>query len=198
MSKSDPFSDLKRVADLHHEAMLASTILRYAQSGHATPLMIEQAIALVDKQIAYTQEINDKGWLANSMNLKAGLERALIEGVRTLRTVRPPGRETLEIEEPLAKSRLAAGHKIRRQHRCATGIVDIYDLTTDELIECKLRGTNAALGEAAGQLKRYRQSFPGSGMTIAVLSIEEDAVWLAGVLAHEGIRIIKIEKGGAE
>jgi hypothetical protein len=60
------------------------------------------------------------------------------------------------------------------------------------LIECKLRGTSAALGEAAGQLKRYGRSFPGSRLTIAVLGIEPEADWLAGILRKEGIAIIEV------
>jgi len=71
-------------------------------------------------------------------------------------------------------------------------MIDIFDITADELIECKLRGTSAALGEAAGQLRRYGRSFPGSQLTIAVFSLEPEADWLAEVLRKEGIAIIEV------
>ncbi len=93
---------------------------------------------------------------------------------------------------PLAHARISMGHQVRRQRRCAGGIIDIFDITADELIECKLRGTSAALGEAAGQLKRYGRLFPGSRLTIAVLSIEPEADWLAEILRKEGIAIIEV------
>jgi hypothetical protein len=96
----------------------------------------------------------------------------------------------------LARSRLSLGHNIRRQHRCSGGIVDIFDLTADELIECKVRGSSAALGEAAGQLKRYAQSFPGTKLSIAVPSIETGAGWLAEALRREGFDIIEVETIG--
>jgi hypothetical protein len=88
---------------------------------------------------------------------------------------------------------VALGHEIRRQHRCSGGIVDIFDLTAGELIECKARGSSAALGEAAGQLKRYARSFPGAVLSIAVPIIEPDAGWLADILRREGIGIIEVE-----
>jgi len=74
----------------------------------------------------------------------------------------------------------------------ALGALSIFWITADELIECKLRGTSAALGEATGQLKRYSRSFPGSSLTIAVLDIEPEARWLAEILRREGIDIIEV------
>jgi hypothetical protein len=47
---------------------------------------------------------------------------------------------------------MSLGHQVRRQRRCAGSVIDIFDVTADELIECKLRVTSATLGEAAGQL----------------------------------------------
>ena len=196
--KKDTIAEIKRLGDLIDETMLATTILRYAQSGHATPLMIEQAIELIDKHIAYAHEIGDQEQLKTASHLKGDLEQALIDGVKTLKFIRSRGGEVTEVEAPLAKARIAAGHKIRRQHKCAGGIIDIYDLTTDELIECKHRGTSASLGEAAGQLQRYRRSFPGTNLVIAVLAIEPDAFWLANLLSQQGIAVIEIKGGGRQ
>jgi hypothetical protein len=155
-------------------------------------LLVEQAIALVDRHITVAKDEGDAGMLKSALNLKSGLEQALIYGVKSLRVVRGPGDETLKVEVPLTHARMALGHKVKRQHRCAGGIIDIFDVTADELIECKLRGTSAALGEAAGQLKRYGRSFPGSSLTIAVLNIEPEADWLAEILRREGIAIIEV------
>lgn len=191
--KDDIVARIRRLGDLESEAMLCATILNYARSGHATPLMIEQAIALVQKHIDYAAETNKRDETAE--RLKAGLEEALAEGVASLRVKRGPGPEVTEVEEPIAKARIAAGHDIRRQHKCGGGIVDIYDLTADELIECKHQGTSAALGEAAGQLNRYRKSFPGAALTIAVVGIEPEAEWLADLLRAQGISIIELGRG---
>jgi len=30
------------------------------------------------------------------------------------------------------------GHWVQRQKRCAGGVIDIFDLTSEEIIECKL------------------------------------------------------------
>ena len=168
------------------------TILSFARSGHATDLMVEQAIAMVDGHIAVARSEGDDGLLRPALDLKAGLEKALKAGVKSLRETRGPGDEALRVEIPLARARLALGHQIRRQYRCSGGVVDIVDLTADELIECKIRGSSAALGEAAGQLKRYAKSFPGSGLSVAVPAIEPDAGWLADILRREGIDIIEV------
>jgi hypothetical protein len=183
----------KRFVDMMDENRLVMSILQFARSGHATDVMVEQAIALVDRQIVVAKSEGDDDLLRTALNLKSGLEKALAAGVKSLRQLRQPGDEALKVEVPLARSRIALGHQVRRQHRCAGGIIDIFDITADELIECKLHGTSATLGEAAGQLKRYGSSFPGSRLTIAVLSIELEAVWLAEVLRREGIAMIEIE-----
>lgn len=185
----------KLIVDVLDEMRLIQTILHYARSGHATDVMVEQAIALVDRHIEIVTADGDASLLRAAMDLKASLEKALADGVKSLRVPREPGEEALKVEAPLARQRLAAGHQVRRQHRCAGGVVDIVDLTADELIECKVRGTSAALGEAAGQLKRYARSFPGSRLTIAVVVIEDEAAWLADVLRREGIGIVEIGDG---
>ena len=188
------FADkLKRFSDMMDETRLMMTILQFARSGHATDVMVEQAIALVDRQIVVIKsDGGDDSWLKPALNLKAGLEKALVDGVKSLRVVREPGDEARKVEEPLVRARMSLGHQVRRQHRCAGGVIDILDVTADELIECKLRGTSANLGEAAGQLKRYSRSFPGSRLTIAVLGIEPEADWLAELLRKEGIDIIEV------
>lgn len=185
-------SEIRRLGDINHELMLCTTILRYAQSGHATPLMIEQAIEIVDGVLTYARAAKDETWLTTGENLRANLCQALIDGVHTLRVVKGPGPEVTLVERPLAEARIARGHNIRRQHRCSTGIIDIYDLTADEIIECKHRGTNAALGEAGGQLRRYGRVFPGARLTIAVLSVDPAADWLAELLRRDGITIIEM------
>ena len=37
-----------------------------------------------------------------------------------------------------ARAREAMGHRVQRQKRCAGGVIDIFDLTSEEIIECKL------------------------------------------------------------
>ena len=192
MNSKDSIEKLKRFVDMTHEMRLVTTILQFARSGHATDVMVEQAIALVHRQIVVIKNDGDESLLKSALDLKAGLEKALVDGVKSLRQVRGPADESRLVEEPLARARMLLGHQIRRQRRCAGGVIDIFDVTADELIECKLRGTSASLGEAAGQLKRYSRSFPGSGLAIAVLSIEQEANWLADILRGEGINIIEI------
>lgn len=192
MSARDFASKAKRWVDVMDETRLVMTILQFARSGHATDVMVEQAIALVDRQMVIAKSEGDEAMLKAAFNLKSGLEQALIDGVKSLRVLREPGDEARKVEEPLVRARMSLGHQVRRQRRCAEGIIDIFDITADELIECKLRGTSAALGEAAGQLRRYGRSFPGSRLTIAVFSIEPEADWLAGVLRNEGIAIIEV------
>jgi hypothetical protein len=193
LSGNEFVDKIKRFVDMTDETRLVMTILQFARSGHATAVMVEQAIVLIDRHIVVARSDGDDGLLKSALDLKSGLEKALVDGVKSLREVRGPGDELLKVEMPLARARMLLGHQVRRQHRCAGGIVDILDITGDELIECKLRGTSAVLGEAAGQLKRYGRSFPGSRLTIAVLSIEPEAAWLAEVLRREGIAIIEVE-----
>jgi hypothetical protein len=183
----------KQLVDVLHETKLVITILNFARSGHATDLMVEQAIALVDRHIVVAQAADDTGMLKSARELKGGLQQALKDGVKSLREVRGPGDEALKVELPLVRARRALGHDVRRQHHCAGGIVDILDVTADELIECKIRGSNAALGEAAGQLRRYARSFPGMALSIAVPRIDQEADWLARILRREGFLIIEIE-----
>jgi len=183
----------KQLVDVLHETKLVTTILCYARSGHATDLMVEQAIALIDRHMAVAQAEGDAEMFRSARDLKAGLQQALKNGVKSLREIRGPGEEALKVELPLVTARRALGHDVRRQHRCAGGIVDIVDLTADELIECKIRGSSAALGEAAEQLRRYARSFPGMALSIAVLRLDHEAVWLAGILRREGFLIIELE-----
>lgn len=197
LSDKDFAGKVKRLVDVMDENRLVMMILQFARSGHATDVMVEQAIALVDRQVIVAKSEGDDAMLKAALDLKSGLEQALIDGVKSFRQLREPGDEARLVEEPLARARMSVGHQVRRQRRCAGGIVDIFDVTADELIECKLRGTSATLGEAAGQLKRYCRSFPGSRLTIAVLSIDPEAYWLADILRREGIAIIEIESASA-
>jgi hypothetical protein len=192
-SFDERISRIKRLADLQDEMMLAITILRYARSGHATRLMVEQAIELIEQGVALADELQDVGMGNTARRVVADLKDALRDGIDTLRGPPPPSQEKLKVEDPLANARRIAGHRVRQQLRCAGGIIDIYDLTADELIECKYRGSAAALAQAAEQLQRYRRSFPGAAMTIAVLTIETDGEWIAEVLRREGITIIEME-----
>ena len=192
MSDKDFADKLKRFSDMMDETRLVMTILQFARSGHATDVMVEQAIALVDRQVVVIKSEGDASLLKTALDLKSGLEKALVDGVKSLRRLREPGDEARKVELPLARARMSLGHQVRRQHRCSGGVIDILDVTADELIECKLRGTSAALGEAAGQLKRYGRSFPGSRLTIAVLGIDPEAGWLAEILRREGIDIIEV------
>lgn len=195
MNRNDFVAKTKQIVDVVHESRLVISILQFARSGHATDVMVQQAIILVDRQIDFAESVGDDAMLSTALSLKVGLEQALLDGVKSLREVRGPGDEARKVEEPLMRARMALGHQVKRQHRCARGIIDLLDITADELIECKLHGTSAALGEAAGQLRRYGQSFPGSRLTIAVLSIEPEAFWLAEILRKEGVAII--EMGGS-
>lgn len=194
MPGRDLRADIKRVMNILHESNLLLTILRYAQEGSCSPLMIEQAIELVDQHIAFAKEGNDRSGLATAEGLKAGLQEALKIGVQSLRWKKPPGPEITEVELPLFRYREALGHKVYRQRKCAGGVIDILDASANQLIECKHLGTSAALGAAAGQLIRYRPAFPDAEPCIAVLHIESEAQWLADVLRGQGIHFIEVEK----
>lgn len=191
-SKKDIASEISQLSDIIDETNLIMVIARYAESGHATTAMIEQAIILADKHLNYARKTGDRSFQEPAERVKDRLQRALIEGVKSLKVRRGPGPEILRVEEPLARARAELGHQVRRQHKCAGGIIDIYDLTTDELIECKVTGDSASLGEAAGQLQRYRKSFPGASLTIAVMFIEDEARWLADLFRSQGIAIIEM------
>lgn len=188
-------TELARVSHLTMEAALLQQILRRVRAGSASPSMIEEAIRMAGRQMDYAAEIKDQRWRAASLHLKTELENGLRFGLEKLRApaLTPP--EKLLVENPLVEALESAHHKIRRQFRCLGGIVDVYDLTADEIIECKLRGNNSGLADAAAQLQRYKQSFPGSRLAIAVLTIEVEADWLATLLRGAGIRIIEIERG---
>lgn len=198
MTRKDDFgAKTKRIMDLMHESQLVSTILSYGRSGHASEAMIEAAIVLTERNIATAKDLGDAAMEQTAARLKVGLAQVLVDGVASLRRSKPPGPEKTDVEEPLVKQRRALGHRVRQQIRCKGGVVDIYDLTTDELIECKAVGSSAALGEAAGQLQRYRISFPGAAIAIAVPQIEGEATWLAELLRDRGITIIEISRGAA-
>lgn len=195
MTGKDQIAQLQKLADLTREMQLVATILHYARSGNATELMVRQAIELLEENLLEEQYIDDQGLIKEVRKLKEELDQALALGLRTLRSAKPPTQEKRLIEDPLVAARRAEGHQVRRQHRCSGGIIDIYDLTTDEIIECKVSGGSKALGEAAGQLQRYKKSFPGSSLVIAVYRLEDEAGWLAQILRREGITIIEIEGG---
>lgn len=197
MTKDNIIERFKRVSDVLHETQLIMNILSYARSGHASRGMVEGAIELVEKHIRFAHETGDQGILEPAKKLKDGLERALVDGIASLRMKRGPTQETLLVEMPLVKQRTALGHRVRRQMRCRHGIIDIFDLTADQIIECKVVGTSTALGEAAGQLQRYKKSFPGTEIAIAVLNLKDEAIWLADLLKSQGIAIIEV-KGGIQ
>lgn len=192
-SKTETIEDIRRALDVVHEAKLVATILTYARGGHASVGMVEQAIEMVERHIEFARSTGDAGMVKSGQELKAGLEQALAAGIETLRSKLGPTAETVNVEMPLAKAREAMGHQVRRQKHCSGGRIDIFDLTADEIIECKLIGTSASLGEAAGQLRRYGRSFPGTALTIAVRYIKPEAEWLAEVLRGQGLRIIEID-----
>lgn len=187
--------EVRRVRELINESSEISGILGRAARGKATIDLIKHAIALIEKQIAYAKHINDGAWQANAERLRAGLSGALTLGIEVLRQPAPPSPELMLVEEPLARHLIQHGHVIRRQFSIKGGRIDIYDVTRDEIIECKVRGTGAALGEAASQLRRYRRFFPGSSLAIAVTLIEPEAEWLSALLQGTGIRIIEVERG---
>lgn len=192
MMKDDILNRFREVSDLLDEAMLISTILAYARRGRATRTMVEQAILLVDRHIDCAVRTNDAAMKENAEQLKQGLEEALTLGLEILKAPPPIGPEVELVEGPLAAALLRAGHTIRRQRRCANGVIDIYDVTADELIECKATGTAGALAEAGSQLQRYRKSFPGAAMVIAVPFVSADAEWLSHLLRQQGISIIEV------
>src|ERR1700719_4727199 len=160
--------DIRRALDMVHESGLVTTILTYARGGHASTGMVEQALEMVKRHIEFARAAGDVGMVKSCEELKTGLEHALAVGIETLRRKLGPTAETVKVEIPLVKAREAMGHRVRRQMRCAGGVIDIFDLTSDEIIECKLIGTSSSLGEAAGQLRRYGKTFPGTALSIAV------------------------------
>jgi hypothetical protein len=187
---------MKALVDLIDEVTFLQTILHYARRGRATDTIVEQAIVLVDRMIDYIKQSNETSWLTTAENLKAGLQEALAQpgGARAMKAPMPPGPEKTMVELPLVQKLALAGHDVRQQVRCDGGVVDIYDSTTETLIECKFGGTSGSLGEAAGQLARYRGSFPGANLTIAVYRLEYEARWLRDVLAEQGITVIEVRE----
>lgn len=193
--KSDTIDKVIRLGESIHEAKLCMTILQYARSGHASKLMIEQALELVEKNIALQRMDGASAHsLKTAEDMKRGLEAALIAGIQSLRMPKLPGPEYYFVEEPLFRIRTALGHSIRRQVKCDGGFADLVDQSISQLVECKYLGTNSSLGEAAAQLQRYSPSFPGLTPVIAVLRIRADAQWLADVLRREGFTILELKK----
>ena len=82
MSRADIIDQFNRLTDTLDENRLVMTTLQFARSGHATDVMVEQAIALVDRQIITAKEAGDEGMLRPALNLKSGLEKALLDGVK--------------------------------------------------------------------------------------------------------------------
>lgn len=197
MSSKDPIlAKMRDLVDIIDEIQFIQTILHYARRGRATNTIVEQAIVLVDRLIDYVKKNNETSWLQTAENLQAGLKEALAQpgGARSMKVPLPPGPEKTMVELPLVQKLALAGHNVRQQVRCDGGVVDIYDYTTDTLIECKFGGTSGSLGEAAGQLARYRGSFPGAKLTIAVYRLEYEARWLRDVLATKGITVIEVRE----
>ncbi len=195
MSEKDNLvAQMKALVDLVDEITFVQTILHYARRGRATDVIVEQAIVLVDRTIDFIKQNNETSWLETAENLRAGLKEALAQpgGARAMKTPMPPGPEKTMVELPLVQKLALAGHTVRQQVRCDGGVVDIYDYTTDTLIECKFGGTSGSLGEAAGQLARYRGSFPGANLTIAVYRLEYEARWIRNVLNGQGITVIEV------
>lgn len=190
------FNQIRQLVDIVDEISLCQTILHYAQRGRASNAMLEATIVLVDRMIDYIKKNNETTWLETAENLKTGLKDVLARpgGARSMKSPLPPGPEKTKVELPLVQRRVLAGHTVRQQVRCDGGIADIYDVSTDELIECKFVGTSGSLGEAAGQLARYRGSFPGAKLTIAVYRLEYEARWLRDVLADQGIAVIEVRE----
>ena len=91
MSDKDFADKLKRFSDMMDETRLVMTILQFARSGHATDVMVEQAIALVDRQVVVVKSEGDESLLKTALDLKSGLETALVDGVKSLRRLREPG-----------------------------------------------------------------------------------------------------------
>ncbi|MCD9825252.1 hypothetical protein [Bradyrhizobium japonicum] len=192
--KEELLKDIRRILDVVHETRLVATILSYGRVGCASTGMVEGTLDMVKHHLDYARAANDAGLAESCEKLKAGLEEALAAGIETMRSKLGPTDETVKVEIPLATAREAMGHRIRRQMRCAGGVIDFFDLTADEIIECKLIGTGASLGQAAGQLRRYSKSFPGTALSIAVRYIEPDAEWLAGILRGQGLTIIELDQ----
>lgn len=196
--KRDFIAEMKAITDVVDEITFIQTILRYAQRGRASNAIVEGAIVITDRLLDYIKKNNESTWLETAERLKAGLKEALAQpgGARSMKAPLPPGPEKTKVELPLVQRRALAGHRVSQQVRCDGGVVDIYDYTADELIECKFGGTSGSLGEAAGQLARYRGSFPGAKLTIAVYRLEYEARWLRDVLADQGIEVIEVGEDG--
>jgi len=67
---------IKQLNDVIDETRLVVMILQFARSGHATDVMVEQAIALVDRHIAVARSEGDDNLLKPALDLKSGLEQA--------------------------------------------------------------------------------------------------------------------------
>jgi hypothetical protein len=82
------FADkLKRFSDMMDETRLVMTILQFARSGHATDVMVEQAIALADRHVVVAKSEGDESLLKTALDLKSGLESKNRWRVRECRSV---------------------------------------------------------------------------------------------------------------
>jgi len=109
---NDLASKAKRLVDVMDETRLVMTILQFARSGHATDVIVEQAITLVDRQVVVAKSEGDDAMLKTALDLKTGLEQALIDGVKSLRVLREPSDEARLVEEPLVRARMLLGHQV--------------------------------------------------------------------------------------
>lgn len=192
MSVPDMVAELKRVAELAKDAQHLQGLLRKILSGAASGAMAQQALEMAERQIAYAVETNNAGWLKCATSLRDELTARLKEGLQRRSRGSSPTAEFTEVEEPLAFILRREGHEVRQQKRCPAGQPDIFDVTSNHLIECKLRGDGASLGEAFCQLKRYAPHFPGARLSIAVLIVDPDAEPIATIIECAGVKIIEL------
>jgi len=101
-------------------------------------------------------------------------------------------RELDEVETPLFERRVRAGHRVERQVICASGRIDILDISANEIIECKAAWTATDLVTAVNQLRRYAPHYTGAVLSVAVPSVDADALWLVELLGRAGINVIEV------
>jgi hypothetical protein len=107
---------------------------------------------------------------------------------------RREGDESKLVEIPLASFLREIGYQIKRQVSCCAGRIDILNITTKELIECKAKGNGRSLYDAAFQLKHYQTFYPDHRLVIAVPSIKPDYEWFAEALRSARFCILEVEK----
>lgn len=103
--------------------------------------------------------------------------------------------EKQSVEDPLAAHLRTKGHDVRQQVKCRAGRIDIHDVTSGAIIECKAYGGCSDIVAAVNQLRRYLTVFNDAHPVVAVPYIYEEAEWLADLIRQSGIRIIEVEQG---